>query len=115
MQTTVKTVLSLVVLAALTTIARADDTKADSKAPEKKGIEAKSPWSVDTTDRSDGYFGTSSTKVMRDMGDGWAVGGKMTTPYQDQKIGGGGPPGGLHQFETPKSNTLFGPVLEKKF
>jgi hypothetical protein len=116
-----KTVLSLVLLAALTTLAQAQanpldkaESKAETKAPEKKGTEIKSPWSVDTADKTDGYFGSSSTTIKRDIGDGWAVGGKMTTPYQDQRIGGSGTPG-IKQYDDPGSKTLFGPVLEKKF
>jgi hypothetical protein len=105
-----KTVLSLVFLAALTASAQAQDKKADDK--DKTPV--KSPWSVNTTDRKDGYFGSSSTTVTRDVGDGWSVGGKMTTPYQDQVIGGHGAPG-LKQYENPGTGTVFGPVLEKKF
>jgi hypothetical protein len=117
-----RTVLSLAVLAALIAPAQAQDSKTDSKtdskidktSPAPKGIESKSPWSVDSVTKSDGYFGSSSTTVTRDIGDGWSVGGKMTTPYQDEKIGGGGAPG-LKQYESPGNSTVFGPVLEKKF
>jgi hypothetical protein len=106
-----KTVLSLAMLAALTTLAQADD----KKPAEPKGAEANNPWSVKTLDKNDGYFGSSSTTVTRDVGDGWSLGGKMTTPYQDSKIGGSGAPG-VKQYESPNSNTtVFGPVLEKKF
>jgi hypothetical protein len=118
---TTKVCLSLAVisaLAALTAVAQAQDasavTKTDKKPEPPKGIESKSPWSVETLDKSDGYFGSSSTTIKRDMGDGWAVGGKISTPYQDQRIGGSGTPG-LQQYESPKNNTMFGPVLEKKF
>jgi hypothetical protein len=52
--------------------------------------------------------------VTRDLGDGWSVGGKMTMPYQDERIGGSGAPG-LKQYEKPGANTTFGPVFEKKF
>jgi hypothetical protein len=108
-----KTILSLAMLAALTTLAQAQDNKNDKK-PEPKSTEASSPWSVKTLDKNDGYFGSSSTTVTRDVGDGWALGGKMTTPYEDQKVGGSGTPG-LKQYESPGNSTVFGPVLEKKF
>jgi hypothetical protein len=108
-----KAVLSLAVLAALTTLAQAQDTRQDAK-PEPKGIETKSPWSVTTTDRSDGYFGSQSTTIKRDIGDGWSLGGKLTTPYEDPAIGGSGAPG-LKQYESPGNTTTFGPVFEKKF
>jgi hypothetical protein len=111
---TARVCLSLAMLAALTSLAVAQDGKTDTRPEPPKRIESKSPWSVETLDRSDGYFGSSSTTIKRDMGDGWAVGGKMTTPYQDQRIGGSGAPG-LQQYESPKNNTMFGPVLEKKF
>jgi hypothetical protein len=105
-----KVVLSLIFLVALATLARAEDKKTDDKA---KALD-KNPWSVDSVTKSDGYFGSSSTTVTRDVGDGWSVGGKMTTPYQDPTIGGQGAPG-LKQYESPSSSTVFGPVLEKKF
>ena len=106
-----KTVWSLVLLAALSVAAQADDKKPVEKpAPNLNS----SPWSVDTVTKSDGYFGSSSTTIKRDMGEGWSLGGKMTTPYEDQKIGGSGAPG-LKQYESPSRGTTFGPVLEKKF
>jgi hypothetical protein len=105
-----KAALSLIFLVALTALAQADDKKADDKA---KALD-KNPWSVDSVTKNDGYFGSSSTTVTRDVGDGWSVGGKMTTPYQDQVIGGHGAPG-LKQYENPGNSTVFGPVLEKKF
>jgi hypothetical protein len=108
-----KAVLSLVLLAALTTFAQAQDNKNDNK-NDKKPAEAGSPWSVKTLDKNDGLFGSSSTIVTRDVGDGWSLGGKMTNPYQDRKIGGSGAPG-LKQYESPGNSTVFGPVLEKKF
>jgi hypothetical protein len=113
-----KAVLSLVLLAALTTLAQAQDNtnvnKSDKKPAEPKPAEASSPWSVKTLDKNDGFFGSSSTTVTRDVGDGWSLGGKMTNPYQDSKIGGSGAPG-LKQYESPGNSTVFGPVLEKKF
>lgn len=109
-----KTVLSLAMLAALTTLAQAQDNKSDKKPAEPKGAEASSPWSVKTLNKNDGYFGSSSTTVTRDVGDGWSLGGKMTTPYQDKTIGGSGAPG-LKQYESRSPTTVFGPVLEKKF
>jgi hypothetical protein len=109
-----KTVWSLVLLAALAAPAQAQDSKTDKKPEPPKSIESHSPWSVDTVTKSDGYFGSSSTTVKRDMGEGWSLGGKMTTPYEDQKIGGSGAPG-LKQYESPSRGTTFGPVLEKKF
>jgi len=112
-----KTILSLILVAALTTFAQAQTNKQDSNSaakPEPKGIETKSPWSVQTTDKSDGYFGSSSTTITRDIGDGWSVGGKMTTPYEDPKLGGSGAPG-LKQYESPGADTTFGPVFQKKF
>ena len=104
-----KIVLSLGLLATLTAFALADDKK-----PEPQDTETKSPWSVQSVDKSDGYLGSSSTTITRDIGDGWAVGGKMTTPYRDERIGGSGAPG-LKQYESPGANTMFGPVFEKKF
>jgi hypothetical protein len=104
-----KAVVSLVMLAALTAFAQADDKKA-----EPKGIDPKSPWSVESVDKSDGLLGSSSTTITRDIGEGWSVGGKMTTPYQDERIGGSGAPG-LKQYESPGANTTIGPVFEKKF
>jgi hypothetical protein len=113
-----KIVLSLAVLAALTTLAHAQQNPIDKPAGEKAGAtktpEPNSPWSVKTIDRSDGYFGSSSTTVTRDIGDGWSVGGKLSTPYEDPKIGGSGAPG-LKQYESPGNNTVIGPVFEKKF
>lgn len=109
--------LSLGLFVALASAAHAQDkqdNKTGNKPAEPKGIEANSPWSVDNVTKSDGYFGSSSTTLKRDMGEGWSVGGKMTTPYEDEKIGGSGAPG-LKQYESPGSNTMFGPVLEKKF
>ena len=76
--------LSLGLLAAFAAVARAED----QKPAEPKGAEIKSPWSVDSVTKSDGYFGSSSTTLKRDMGEGWSLGGKMTTPYEDQRIGG---------------------------
>lgn len=106
-----KMALPFVLLAALAGPADAAEKKAaDSKGPDLNA----SPWSVDTVTKSDGYFGSSSTTVKRDMGDGWSLGGQMTTPYQDPKIGGSGPPS-LKQYENPSNTTVFGPVLEKKF
>lgn len=109
-----KTAIALISLTlsalALTTLAQADDKKPD----DKKAVDTNSPWSVKTIDKSDGYFGSSSTTVTRDIGDGWAVGGKMTTPYESPVIGGSGAPG-LKQYESPGSNTVIGPVFEKKF
>ena len=109
-----KTVLSLVLLAALTTFAHAQEATKQDKHSEPKAIESKSPWSVTTTDKSDGYFGSQSTTIKRDIGDGWSVGGKMTTPYEDQRIGGSGAPG-LKQYVSPSGTTVIGPVFEKKF
>lgn len=110
MRTAKAAYLSLGLLAAFAAVARAED----QKPAEPKGAEIRSPWSVDSVTKSDGYFGSSSTTLKRDMGEGWSVGGKMTTPYEDQRIGGSGSPG-LHQYESPKGSTTFGPVLEKKF
>jgi hypothetical protein len=113
-----KTVLSLAMLVALTAFAQAQDAKSNDKSDKKpaqsKGIETKSPWSVETIDKSDGYFGSSSTTIKRDMGDGWSLGGKMTAPYEDERLGGSGSPG-LKQYESPGRGTTVGPVLEKKF
>jgi hypothetical protein len=105
-----KTVLSLVMLAALVSFAQAQDKKADDSKP----LAPNSPWSVDTVDKSDGYFGSSSTTVTRDIGEGWSLGGKLTTPYEEPKIGGSGAPG-HKQYENPSSTTVIGPVLQKKF
>jgi hypothetical protein len=109
--------LSLGLFVALASAAHAQgdqDNKAGKKPTDSKGIEAQSPWSVDSVTKSDGYFGSSSTTLKRDMGEGWSVGGKLTTPYQDERIGGSGAPG-LKQYEKPGANTTFGPVFEKKF
>jgi hypothetical protein len=108
-----KAIFPLVVLAALVAGAQAQTAQQD-KTTEPKGIDAKSPWSVKSFDQNDGLLGSSSTTVTRDLGDGWSVGGKMTTPYQDERIGGSGAPG-LKQYEKPGANTTFGPVFEKKF
>jgi hypothetical protein len=111
----VKTVLSLALLVTLTTLAQAQGDDAGRKPVESKTPDLNaSPWSVDSVTKSDGYFGSSSTTVTRDIGDGWSLGGKMTTPYQDRKIGGSGAPG-LEQYRNPGNTTVFGPVLEKKF
>jgi len=104
-----KSAIALIALAALTTFAQAQD-----KPAENKPLAPNSPWSVQSTDKTDGYFGSSSTTVTRDIGEGWSVGGKMTAPYQDERIGGSGAPG-LKQYESPGNNTTFGPVFEKKF
>jgi hypothetical protein len=109
-----KTVLPLVLAAALTSLAHAQINNNDKKPAAKTPDLNASPWSVDSVTKNDGYFGSSSTTVKREMGDGWSVGGRMTTPYEDQKIGGSGAPG-LKQYESPSKGTLFGPVLEKKF
>jgi len=102
-----KTILPLCLLAALTTLAHAQEKKPP---PDLN----KSPWSAETSNRSDGYTGTMDTIIKRDMGEGWAVGGKMSAPYQDPKIGGSGPP--TNQLDSSRSGTtLFGPYLEKKF
>ena len=104
---------SLAILAALTIGAQAQSVQPDKKA-EPEGIDTKSPWSVKSVDQNDGLLGSSSTIIKRDLGEGWSVGGKVTTPYQDERIGGSGPPG-LKQYEKPGANTTFGPVFEKKF
>lgn len=108
-----KAVLAIVLLAAASA-AQAQDSNAGRQPAAPKNLDAGSPWSIDSVTRSDGYFGSSSTTIKRDMGEGWSLGGQMTTPYEDQKIGGGGAPG-LKQYKSPGSNTMFGPVLEKKF
>jgi hypothetical protein len=100
--------LSFLVLAALTTGAVAEDAKG-SKAPK----EPKSPWSGSITDQNAGGIGTRTSTLKREVGDGWSVGGQMTTTYQDPALGGSGPP--REPLGGSRSNTIFGPYLEKKF
>jgi hypothetical protein len=112
-----KAILPLCLLLAFTGLAHAQSQVQDKPpAPEKKPVPNlnKSPWSVDTNVTDEGLTGTSNTVIKRDMGDGWSIGGQMSTPYADQKIGGSGAPG-LERYQSPSSNTLFGPYLEKKF
>jgi hypothetical protein len=108
-----KAILSLCLMLALTGFANAQSSP---PAPEKKPVPDinKSPWSAQTTTSSDGYFGSTTTTIKRDVGDGWALGAQMSTPFEDRKIGGSGPPG-LDRYESPNGKTLFGPYLEKKF
>jgi hypothetical protein len=103
-----KPILSLALLIALTALALAQESQ-QKPVPDLN----KSPWSGSATTKSDGLTGGSTTILKREIGEGWAVGGQMTAPYQDPKIGGSGPPG--NRLESPKGNTLFGPYLEKKF
>jgi hypothetical protein len=74
----------------------------------------KSSWSGMSINRYDGLTGEQSTIIKRDMGGGWSLGGQLTTPYQDPKIGGTGVPP-PPQLDRPGGHTLFGPYLEKKF
>ena len=74
----------------------------------------KSPWSGMSINRYDGLTGDSTTVIKRDIGGGWSLGGQMTQPYQDPKIGGTGVPA-PPQLDRPGGHTLFGPYLEKKF
>ena len=107
-----KIILPLCFLAAFTVAAQAQESQ------DKRGQPApdlnKSPWSGMSVNRYDGLTGESNTIIKRDMGGGWAVGGQLTTPYQDPKIGGTGQPA-PPQLERPAGHTLFGPYLEKKF
>jgi len=104
-----KIALPLCLLAALTVSARAED-KPVKPAPDLD----KSPWSGMSINRYDGLTGDSTTVIKRDMGGGWSLGGQVTTPYQDPKIGGTGVPP-PPQLDRPGGHTLFGPYLEKKF
>ena len=107
-----KTVLPLCLLLAFAATARAEQ-------PQQKPVQKpvpdlnQSPWSGMTINRYDGLTGDSTTILKRDMGGGWSLGGQMTTPYQDPKIGGAGAPPPPPQLE--RGHTLFGPYLEKKF
>jgi hypothetical protein len=74
----------------------------------------KSPWSGTSTNKRDGLTGTSTTTLKREVGEGWAVGGQMTTPYQDPALGGSGPPSSPLD-STRSGHTILGPYLEKKF
>ena len=114
-----KAVASLYLLLALAASAQAQQPqpKPDQKpAPDAKPVPDlnHSPWSGMSINRYDGLTGDSTTIIKRDMGGGWAVGGQVTTPYQDPKIGGAGAPA-PPQLERPGGHTLFGPYLEKKF
>ncbi len=101
-----KAFLSLGILVALGCLAQAQDRPV----PDLN----KSPWSGTTTERSDGLSGSSTTTIKREIGDGLSVGGQMKTPYQDPALGGSGPP--ANPVDSARGgNTVFGPVLEKKF
>ena len=108
-----KVVLPVVVLLALMTVAQAQQPQ---QKPEQKPVPDlnASPWSGMSINRFDGLTGDSTTIIKRDMGSGWSIGGQMTTPYQDPKIGGTGVPP-PPQLDRPSGHTLFGPYLEKKF
>jgi hypothetical protein len=109
-----KIALPLCLLVALMAIAQAQQAQ-QAQQPQQKPVPDlnQSPWSGMTIDRYDGLTGDSTTIIKRDMGGGWSVGGQMTTPYQDPKIGGTGAPPPPPQLE--RGHTLFGPYLEKKF
>ncbi len=101
-----KAILSLGFLAALGSLAQAQD----KAVPDSN----KSPWSGTTTERSDGLSGTSTTTIKRDVGDGLSVGGQIKTPYTEPALGGAGPP--ANPVDGARGgNPLLGPVLEKKF
>ena len=101
-----KVILSLGLLAALVSLAQAQE----KSVPDLN----KSPWSGTTSERSDGLSGTSTTTIKREIGDGFSVGGQMKAPYQDPALGGSGPP--ANPVDSARGgNTIFGPVLEKKF
>jgi hypothetical protein len=101
-----KVILSLGLLAALGSLAQAQE----KPVPDLN----KSPWSATTDQRSDGLTGTSTTTIKRDIGEGLSLGGQMKTPYQDPALGGSGPP--ANPVDGARGgNTVFGPVLEKKF
>ena len=104
-----------IALAVCLAVAFAATAYADDKKPQKKPAPDlnTSPWSATVTDKNYGLTGTSRTVVKRDMGSGWSVGGQMTVPYQDQRIGGSGAPG--FNFESPTRGTTFGPYLHKQF
>jgi hypothetical protein len=107
-----KFILPFCLIAALAVAAQAQESQ------DKRGQPApdlnKSPWSGASINHFDGLTGDSTTIIKRDMGGGWAIGGQMTTPYQDPKIGGTGVPA-PPQLERPGGHTLFGPYLEKKY
>jgi hypothetical protein len=101
-----KVIVSLGILAALGSLAQAQERPV----PELN----KSPWSATTTERSDGLSGSSTTTIKREIGDGLSVGGQMKAPYQEPALGGSGPP--ANPVDSARGgNTIFGPVLEKKF
>jgi len=115
-----KTVLPFCLfVAALIGVAQAQ-TQTQDKPSDKPAKPApdlnQSPWSGMSINRFDGLTGDSTTIIKRDMGGGWAIGGQMTAPYQDPRIGGTGVPP-PPQLDRPGvgGHTLFGPYLEKKF
>ena len=107
-----KALLPVCLAIACGTVAHAQDT--NTHKPEKKPVPDinKSPWSATFSNQFDGYTGDRRAIIKRDMGDGWAVGGQMVTPYEDPKIGGTAPSMGT---DISKRSTIFGPYLEKKF
>jgi hypothetical protein len=107
-----KATLSACLLLALAVAAHAQDSQ-DNLGKPVPDIN-KSPWSGGSITKNDGPTGTSTTTLKRDVGEGWAVGGQMTTPYKDPALGGSGPPS--NPLEGPRSgHTILGPYLEKKF
>ena len=109
-----KAMLPLCVVLALTTFAqRRASPRKRSRVQEKHVPDLnKSPWSVDSSTKSDGA-GTPRTTIKREIGDGLSIGGQMKPPYQEPVVGGQGPPGPLEGARG--GSTILGPVLEKKF
>jgi hypothetical protein len=103
-----KLIVSLSVMLALTAAAAAQDAQHTKDA---KGI--KSPWSGSVTDQNIGGVGARTSTLKRDVGDGWSIGGQVTTKYQDPALGGNGPP--REPLGGSRNTTIFGPYLEKKF
>lgn len=102
-----KITLPMAMLVALTGLAHAQSSTDDT--------DKKSPWSGAVIDHKDGGLGSRTSILKKDVGDGWSIGGQLTTKYQDPNIGGTGAPP-PHPFRgESRSNTVIGPYFEKKF
>jgi hypothetical protein len=89
----------------------------NDKAGKEDESATRSPWSGQTIDRNTGGVGSRTSIIKKDIGDGWSVGGQLTTKYEDPVIGGTGapPPQPFGSRDTGRSSTIFGPYFEKKF